>query len=572
MTDQGFPRAFGPFTLLSTLGQGGMGSVYLAQKGDGEFRSLCVIKTLRHDFQEPDAPRRFRDESRIAVALNHPNICDVVGVGDVRGQSFLAMKYLGRTTLRHLYSRAREIQCPIPVELATWIASEVLNGLHYAHTLKDIQGTALNIVHRDVSPQNVMLTLNGEVKLIDFGLADSATKVEQTETGMVQGKIHYMAPEQVKAQPADARADHFATAILLYELVVGDRFYKGTDGVHQIWQVSGGGYRPKNWSVLEDLYPDLCASLDIGLQADPKERWPDCETMQRSLLAAVFKQKPAVRPNAQMLRQYMKVLWPNLDDEERSFLAGLPSNTFEPQPPSGAEDATREKPSSDRADRTLEALISDATTSDATTSDATTADVGMQGEETGALIEVLQQSQRPSMTFAIVILFVLGSLGFGFYTWGSTNESVSEVVPGHVTPNKQQAQQAKEHIREPTTEATRVVSSEQRHEVTRADAQPDSPLPSPLPKTATPTVKAESRLHANAPERVKATETGANDANDTAPGQRSATALSNDVQKLRNALEKCDAACAKAWLPRLIGEPSVAVMTVAKKCLKECTQ
>src|SRR5690606_34154232 len=160
----GFPRPIGPYVLVAEMGRGGMGEVYRARAGnDADIAKLCVIKTMRPDVAERDAAhRRFLDEARISVSLNHANICSVYDVGQVGETSYIAMEYAGRRTLRDVHNRARELGVGLPEDVAIWLMGRVLEGLEHAHAARDpMTGKPLQIVHRDVSPQNVMVRHDG---------------------------------------------------------------------------------------------------------------------------------------------------------------------------------------------------------------------------------------------------------------------------------------------------------------------------------------------------------------------------------------------------------------------------
>jgi len=223
------PRVFGDYHLLALLGQGGMGEIYLAKRMgfSRDIQRYCVVKTLREDkVRDPTFLKRFEDEARVVVTLNHRNICHVFDVGRVNDEHYLAMELIEGVSLQSLQrSMSRQGVKPAPA-LACYIVDEVLEALGYAHRHKDPRTRApLEIVHRDVSPQNVMVTFEGEVKLIDFGLVESTLKQEHTAADMVVGKLLYMAPEQAQDEPVDARTDVFSAGVMLYELLLGERYY-----------------------------------------------------------------------------------------------------------------------------------------------------------------------------------------------------------------------------------------------------------------------------------------------------------------------------------------------------------
>jgi serine/threonine-protein kinase len=213
---------FGKYRPFARLGSGGMADVYLAiAHGAMNDHRLVVIKRLREEHVNDDATRgMFLDEARVAARLNHPNVVHTFEAGNENGSFFLAMEYIDGQPLSRVLTTLRRQNKVLEPRLAARICSDALNGLHYAHELTDFDGSPLGIVHRDVSPQNMMLTYEGAVKLVDFGIAKAAGTT-QTAHGVFKGKVAFMAPEQVRAENVDRRADVFAAGIVLWESVTG---------------------------------------------------------------------------------------------------------------------------------------------------------------------------------------------------------------------------------------------------------------------------------------------------------------------------------------------------------------
>jgi serine/threonine protein kinase len=314
-----FPRPFGNYLLLAPLARGGMGEVFLAKHGSvAGLEKHCVVKTLRpHLTDDREYTSRFIDEARIVVQLGHRNICHVFDVGVVGERYYLAMEYIAGKDLRALSGDAPG--GVINAGLAIHVVSEVLEALDYAHRQTDASsGVPLQLVHRDVSPQNVMLSWEGEVKLIDFGLAASTLKVEQTSPNVVMGKLAYMAPEQVRGEKVDGRADLFAAGVMMYELVAGERFYEGRSP-YEIWGIAAqGGYRPRGWPVIDD---DMKAILDRALAGTPATRYATCIEMREALQS--YMQARALRGDAPMLRSLMQTVYSTAIDESRRQLQTL---------------------------------------------------------------------------------------------------------------------------------------------------------------------------------------------------------------------------------------------------------
>lgn len=215
----------GKYHLMAELGQGGMATVYLAvsQRTSG-FRKLAVVKLIRPQFAgDPDLIQMFLDEARLCARLNHPNIVQTYDVGIDNGQYFMAMEYLDGVSLHTALARLTKTGAAFPFELHARALMEVLEALRYAHELTDYDGKSLAIVHRDVTPHNIFITYDGQVKLLDFGIAKAATSSVQTATGIIKGKLTYMAPEQSMCDTIDARADLYAVGVMLWEAVTGRR-------------------------------------------------------------------------------------------------------------------------------------------------------------------------------------------------------------------------------------------------------------------------------------------------------------------------------------------------------------
>ncbi|KYF85276.1 protein kinase, partial [Sorangium cellulosum] len=224
-------RSLGKYRFIATLGRGGMADVHLAVAvGPAGFSKLQVIKRLRPNIaDEPEFRDMLLDEARLAARLNHRNVVQTNEVGLEDDEYFIAMEYLDGQPLSRVLSRAREQERAIPVAVLLWILSEVLAGLHYAHELADYDGTPLNVVHRDVSPHNIFITYDGQVKIVDFGIALAAHRAVETQAGTLKGKVAYMAPEQAFSHSSeiDRRADIFSVGVILWEMLTGRRLWRG---------------------------------------------------------------------------------------------------------------------------------------------------------------------------------------------------------------------------------------------------------------------------------------------------------------------------------------------------------
>ena len=208
-----------------------MAEIYVARtRGVAGFEKLVALKMIHPNFAaDPDFVQMLVDEAKLAVQLQHANIVQTFDLGRVDEQYYIAMEFIDGVDLYKLLRRASEHDIDFPFEVAAFIGAEVGAGLDYAHRKRDARGRPLEIVHRDVSPQNVLVSYDGEVKIVDFGIAKATMRAQQTAAGVIKGKYYYMSPEQAWGDPIDARTDIFSAGILLYEMIVGQMLYLEED-------------------------------------------------------------------------------------------------------------------------------------------------------------------------------------------------------------------------------------------------------------------------------------------------------------------------------------------------------
>jgi serine/threonine-protein kinase len=230
------PRAFGTYLLIERIGRGGMAEIFLARATTelGGSRAVVVKEMLPEHSKDPGFMRALIAEAKLAAQLTHTNIVRVLDLGRESGRLYLAMEYVEGFDLNVLLGKLSRRRIPLPAEFALFIVREVLSGLDYAHRAVDAHGSPLGVVHRDVSPSNVLISLEGEVRLCDFGIArafapDPLEAAASGGEGVLAGKNAYMAPEHARGAEVDARSDVFAAGILLWELCAGHRMYKGGD-------------------------------------------------------------------------------------------------------------------------------------------------------------------------------------------------------------------------------------------------------------------------------------------------------------------------------------------------------
>jgi serine/threonine-protein kinase len=275
----------GKYELVRHLASGGMARVYLARlSGVGGFERHVVLKTVRPERVEDQSYlSMFLDEARLIAALHHQNIAQVhdMGVAD-DGTYYLAMEYLHGETVRSILEQARERTLRLPLALATTVIGAAAAGLHHAHDRRGPDGSPLGIVHRDVSPSNVICGYDGSIKLIDFGIAKAQARTTQTATGFVKGKAGYMAPEQALGHPVDRRSDVFALGIVLYELSTQSRAFRAASEFEAVQRIVRGDLvRPTR--VCSDYPSELEDVVMTALETDPDDRFQDADEMRRAL-------------------------------------------------------------------------------------------------------------------------------------------------------------------------------------------------------------------------------------------------------------------------------------------------
>jgi serine/threonine-protein kinase len=275
-------KSFGRYQTLRKLASGGMADLYLAEiKGESAFEKRVAIKHMHpHLAEKPEIREYFLDEARLAAQLSHPNIVHVNELGsDERGLPFIAMEYVEGFDLAALEGRLTQ---PMPLRAALTIAIGVCEGLHHAHTAASADGTPLNIVHRDMKPQNVLLSHDGAVKVTDFGIAKASRQVHVTEIGTIAGTASYMAPEQRTGQAVDLRADVYGVGAILYELITGTTIDLDLARLAPLG-LEGWPHLVPASQARPGLPPALDAMVTRALAYRPDDRYPDCRTLQRDL-------------------------------------------------------------------------------------------------------------------------------------------------------------------------------------------------------------------------------------------------------------------------------------------------
>jgi serine/threonine protein kinase len=296
----------GRYTMLSKVADGGMAEIFLAQQlGAGGFKKLVVLKRILPNLVGNEVFRvTLFDEAQIAMRLSHSNIVQVLDVGEGGGNTFLVLELVDGWSASQLLKRARAAKKQLPVGLALFIAQEICRGLSYAHTRTET-GKPLHIVHRDISPQNVLISAEGEVKVTDFGIARAAVRADRTQAGMVKGKPSYMSPEQAKGQALDARSDVFSVGTVLYVLLTDVLPFKAANELESMLRVQQAKYTPVT-KLAPELPRNVARLVSKALKLDKEDRFQSAEEM---LVAIEKAQRSSEQPAGQTeLKQWLAAL------------------------------------------------------------------------------------------------------------------------------------------------------------------------------------------------------------------------------------------------------------------------
>jgi len=313
------PTPFGKYELLRRIGAGGMGEIFLARRHGAPPGDVVVVKKiLPHLSEDKGFVGRFVDEGKVVVRLNHPNIAQVFEMGEFDSQYFMAMEYVEGKTLAKVESRLRELNYSFPVDLALWVVAQLCEGLEYAHHRADADGKPLQVVHRDVSPSNAMLTYEGQLKIIDFGAALSTLKEEMTAPRVVIGNLSYMAPEHARKQHVDARADVFSAGVVLWELLTWQLISADGDPIER-WRRAARPSFQKPSAFRADLPPVLDDITMRALAADARDRYPDAASFRDVLLALLREISPSC--DGRKLAAFMRSLFLAECEAERQIVA-----------------------------------------------------------------------------------------------------------------------------------------------------------------------------------------------------------------------------------------------------------
>lgn len=277
---------FGNYYLLEKIAVGGMAELFKArQRGVHNFEKIVAIKRiLPHLSDNDEFVRMFIDEAKLAAQLTHPNIVQIFDLGKAGGFYYIAMEFVDGRDLRSLLRKVREYRMPFPEPVAAFVAMKVAGALDYAHRKKGMNDKELKLVHRDISPQNILISTEGAVKLVDFGIAKAATKSTQTMAGALKGKLLYMSPEQALGQPLDSRSDLYSLGLVLFELLTGERCFQADSELGVLEKVRLGKVQDVR-TVNPDVSAEMAGLLERALQKDVERRYPSARFLERDLKA-----------------------------------------------------------------------------------------------------------------------------------------------------------------------------------------------------------------------------------------------------------------------------------------------
>jgi uncharacterized protein (TIGR02265 family) len=303
-------QTFGRYQLIKRIAVGGMGEVFLArQKGPVGFQKMVVVKRLLpHLSEEQEFINMFFDEARIAALLNHPNIAQIYDLGEAEGGYYIAMEYVHGENLHTVASQAIDRKGGMPLALKCRVLADAAAALDFAHKSKSPSGQPLNLIHRDVSPQNIIVGFSGAVKLIDFGVAKAANKLNRTATGIIKGKYAYMSPEQALGEDLDSRSDIFGLGIVFYEILTNQRLFKRENDTETMKAVVGIEPPPPS-GVVKGIPKAIDAICMKALEKHRDDRYSSATEMQLALEEFLVRQRLPATPAH--IAAFMKDLFPN---------------------------------------------------------------------------------------------------------------------------------------------------------------------------------------------------------------------------------------------------------------------
>jgi eukaryotic-like serine/threonine-protein kinase len=324
-----FKGTKGIYQFLTMLAKGGMAEIWLAKQQDlhGEENFVVVKQILPRFADQKKYIEMFLDEARITARFDHHNVVRVIELGKIKGSYFMIMEYLEGESLAYLASTALKNGHRLPQELAAGIIAQVCDGLEHAHKLRDKNDKPMNVIHRDVSPQNIIVLFSGRVKLVDFGIAAASERIHETRTGVTKGKLSYMSPEQCMGKSIDPRTDIFSLGIILWEVLAGRRLFKHNVDLHTLKAIVSGDL-PSVSKFQPDVSPELESIALRALKQEPKDRFASIERMGEALKRYI--KNSGARVGEYHLEQFYLKAMPERIKNKQQLLEELASSEVQP--------------------------------------------------------------------------------------------------------------------------------------------------------------------------------------------------------------------------------------------------
>jgi serine/threonine protein kinase len=313
--------AYGQYLLLDRIATGGMAEVFRAKRRgvEGFEKTVAVKRILPHLSDNKDFVEMFINEAKMVAGLSHPNIVQIFDLGKIEDTYYIAMEYIDGKDLRAILARSHDRDAILDVDLSALIATKIASALEYAHRHRDPSGRPLWIVHRDVSPPNVLISHEGEVKLVDFGIAKAAIKAPSTDSGSLRGKLLYMSPEQAWGRAMDKRSDIFSLGTVLFEMLTGRSLFMGTSEMSILERVRAAQFlTPSSFNPAIPI--ELEAVVAMALKKEPEDRYQDASEMLRDL-DAYLRRRPAVG-STELARRVAKLFGSEEGENKKSKANG----------------------------------------------------------------------------------------------------------------------------------------------------------------------------------------------------------------------------------------------------------
>ena len=420
---------FNKYEIVKRLAMGGMGEVFVArQTGIAGFDRLVILKNLLPDLaKQEELVNQFLDEARVAATLNHPNIVSILEVGEWEGVYYLAMEYIQGADLVALQIEAYKKKKPIPIAVAAQIVHDAAQGLDHAHHATNMSGEPLNIVHRDISPHNIMIRTDGVGKVVDFGIAKASGRLTRTATGMIKGKLHYMSPEQIQGHNITGATDQFALGVVLWEMVARRRLFKEKSDIKTYERIVK--CEIPSLKALDDTVPPEFENIVMKMLAkDPNDRFERLEDAAAELNHFAHLQDK--KAGSKQVANFLKEIFDNtLDERAKELLSD--AGKFMKTPSQGTS-------SFKMAQRSSTGAAASSTGSKSST-DATQVYQG-QDQSVSQTIRRTRPKKASSLTLvlagalgATVLLAILLGVGFFVYQAGQNSAQAPAAAPAAPT-------------------------------------------------------------------------------------------------------------------------------------------